>query len=186
MRPGSDDARRDARALARDRVLGDLDDEALPFLDEVVDARAVGLGRRRSRPVGVLLFAGFEVDRMRQRVLDVEESVPVEPDRDEGRLHARAGRGARGRRTRCRPGPSLPRRSWNTSTVRPSSRSATRVSGGVALTISSLLTRWRTGGTRRRGSGRCRERSWRPRSRRTRRAGAECPSSAARRSSSTR
>src|SRR5438477_191443 len=37
------------------------------------------------------------------------------------------------------------RRSWRTSTVRPSSSSATRVSGGVALTRSSFLTGLRNG-----------------------------------------
>ena len=69
-------------------VLRHLDDDLLPFLDEVVDARplrAVGglAGRRRppsSSPKSTSAGA-------RRDVLDVEERIAVQTDRHERRLH---------------------------------------------------------------------------------------------------
>ena len=45
-RPGSEMYARRARALGADRLLGDLDDDLLPLLEQVLDARAAARARR--------------------------------------------------------------------------------------------------------------------------------------------
>ena len=76
--------RRHARALSRERILRDLDDDLLPLLQEVVDARAVRAKLALGVRAGVLRI---EIRGARQNVLDVEKRVPLEADRDERRLH---------------------------------------------------------------------------------------------------
>jgi hypothetical protein len=85
--PRQRDVRRHARSLARDRILRDLDDELLPFLDELVDARPRRAGRRAVGLAGRLDVLCFEIELLREGILHVQERVALVPDRDERGLH---------------------------------------------------------------------------------------------------
>ena len=68
---------REARALGLERVLDDLDDDLLAGLDQLGDAAATA-----SAAPGRRLAVG------RDDLVDVQEAVPLQPEVDEGRLHA--------------------------------------------------------------------------------------------------
>src|SRR5262249_36549859 len=88
-----------ARALRADGLLRDLDDDLLPFLEQVFYAGAA-VGARRvplllALPAVVALFAAarlaaqqaLEVVGRSAHVRDVQVGALLEPDVDEGRLH---------------------------------------------------------------------------------------------------
>ena len=93
--PGHRHVRREARALGAERLLDDLDEDLLAFLQQVFDLRLrrVGSSLRLScaRPPSVLVVARLELLELLERVDDVgdvEEAVALEAEVDEGRLHA--------------------------------------------------------------------------------------------------
>ena len=86
-----------AGPLGADRLLGDLDDNLLPFLQQVFDARAAADPRRVRRLFVLLAVRGgrgvaageqtLEVVRGAPDVRDVEVGALLEADVDEGGLH---------------------------------------------------------------------------------------------------
>ena len=74
--PGDRQLHRQARALGLQGVLDDLDDDLLPRLEQLVDARPVA-----AAALGLL-------DAGQHDLVDVQEPVLVEPDVDERRLEA--------------------------------------------------------------------------------------------------
>ena len=81
------DVARDACAFAGDRVLRHLDDDLLPFAQEVGDG---GLGAMIRDVIELQIVAAvcLEVLEVFDDVGDVEERIALEPEVDEGRLHA--------------------------------------------------------------------------------------------------
>ena len=87
---GHGDMRRQARALRAQRLLDDLDENLLSFADEIFDLRL------RSIAVAVavaplVVVVGRQLVELLHRIdhiVDVEEAVALEPDVDEGGLHA--------------------------------------------------------------------------------------------------
>ena len=88
-----------ARALGAERLLDDLDQDLLAFLQQIFDLRlrpvaapAVAAARRgRPSPSSSSSSPRFELVELLQRVddvRDVEEAVALEPEVDEGGLHA--------------------------------------------------------------------------------------------------
>ena len=76
--PGDRQLHREPRALGLERVLDDLDDDLLPGLEQVGDARA-----------GLLAAAALHLLDARQHdLVDVQEAVLLEPEVDERRLEA--------------------------------------------------------------------------------------------------
>jgi hypothetical protein len=74
--PGDGDLHREPRALGLERVLDDLDDDLLPWLQQVGDAR----------PAGRAAAAADLLDARQHDLVDVQEAVLVEADVDEGGL----------------------------------------------------------------------------------------------------
>ena len=74
--PGDGELHREPRALGLERVLDDLDDDLLPGLEQIGDARAAA-----AAALGLL-------DAGQHDLVDVQEPVLVEPDVDEGGLEA--------------------------------------------------------------------------------------------------
>ena len=74
--PGDRELHAQARALGLQGILDDLDDDLLPRLEQVGDARAVA-----AAALGLL-------DAREHDLVDVQEPVLVEPDVDEGSLEA--------------------------------------------------------------------------------------------------
>ena len=90
--PGDADVARHAGALGAERLLRDLNDDLLAFVQQTlngalrqVDPR-IAQGRRAGRG-GVA--GGMRARRRIRHVGHVEERCPLEPDVHEGRLHAR-------------------------------------------------------------------------------------------------
>src|SRR5262245_29679826 len=89
--------RGEPRALGPERLLDDLDDDLLPFLQQLLDFRLRPLAPRVPArlpilPAAVLLLVVARqlvelVDRV-DDISDVEETVALQADVDEGRLHA--------------------------------------------------------------------------------------------------
>ena len=74
--PGDRELHAQPRALGLQRVLDDLDDDLLPGLEQIGDARAAA-----ATALGLL-------DARQHDLVDVQEPVLVEPDVDEGRLES--------------------------------------------------------------------------------------------------
>ncbi len=86
------DVRGQPRALGAERLLDDLDQDLLAFLQQVLDLRLLR-ARPRDVPAGglVVVVAGLELLELLERVDDlgdVEKAVALEADVDEGGLHA--------------------------------------------------------------------------------------------------
>ena len=110
--PRHRDVRGEAGALGAERLLDDLDEDLLPFLEQVLDLRlspgvvpsSPGSARCFAVPSAVLV-ARFEPLELLERVDDVgdvEEAVALEADVDERRLHAGQDLARPGPCRRCR------------------------------------------------------------------------------------
>ncbi len=123
--------RGDPRPLLPERLLQDLDEDLLSLAQSLLDGSA---------PRGLELLRGEQIlGQVLVNVSGVQERIALETDVDERRLHARE---ALGKPCRGRCCPTMPRwasLSMKSSATTPSSRSATRVSQGVELTIKSLF-----------------------------------------------
>ena len=94
--PGHRDVRREAGALGAERLLDDLDENLLAFLEEVFDLWAAGRSRfvsTRPLPLPAAVFVVVPIRACRtlracRDVGDVEEPVALEAEVDEGGLHA--------------------------------------------------------------------------------------------------
>src|SRR5262249_4816773 len=81
---GQPDVGRDPRALLTQRLLDDLDQDVLAWLQALLDGAAVAVGR------GALLLLGQEVFvELLEDVGHVQEAVALETEVHERRLHAR-------------------------------------------------------------------------------------------------
>ena len=84
--PRDREVARDARALGADRLLGDLDDDLLPFLEQRLDPGHLALPA--PEPAPAVLVLAVEQTLVVEVVAHVQERRLLEADVDEARLHA--------------------------------------------------------------------------------------------------